>query len=56
MKKTGRKNICGAPTTLAVKGLMMMMMMIWECKLIEKFDLLREIDVLSNMRLVVVKF
>ena len=25
MEKTGRKNICGAPTTLAVKGLMMMM-------------------------------
>ena len=27
MKKTGCKIICGAPTTLAVKGLMMMMMM-----------------------------
>ena len=27
MEKTGRKIICGAPTTLAVKGLMMMMMM-----------------------------
>ena len=26
MEKTGRKIICGAPTTLAVKGLMMMMM------------------------------
>ena len=25
MEKTGRKIICGAPTTLAVKGLMMMM-------------------------------
>ena len=29
MEKTGCKIICGAPTTLAVKGLMMMMMMIW---------------------------
>ena len=28
MEKTGCKVICGAPTTLAVKGLMMMMMMI----------------------------
>ena len=27
MEKTGCKNICGAPTTLAVKGLMTMMMM-----------------------------
>ena len=27
MEKTGCKVICGAPTTLAVKGLMMMMMM-----------------------------
>ena len=27
MEKTGCKIICGAPTTLAVKGLMMMMMM-----------------------------
>ena len=27
MEKTGSKIICGAPTTLAVKGLMMMMMM-----------------------------
>ena len=27
MDKTGCKIICGAPTTLAVKGLMMMMMM-----------------------------
>ena len=26
MEKTGCKVICGAPTTLAVKGLMMMMM------------------------------
>ena len=26
MEKTGYKIICGAPTTLAVKGLMMMMM------------------------------
>ena len=31
MEKTGRKNICGAPTTLAVKGLMMMMMMMMMC-------------------------
>ena len=28
MEKTGCKIICGAPTTLAVKGLMMMIMMI----------------------------
>ena len=28
IEKTGCKTICGAPTTLAVKGLMMMMMMI----------------------------
>ena len=27
MEKTGYKIICGAPTTLAVKGLMTMMMM-----------------------------
>ena len=27
MEKTGCKIICGAPTTLAVKGLMMMMIM-----------------------------
>ena len=27
MEKTGCKIICGAPTTLTVKGLMMMMMM-----------------------------
>ena len=27
LEKTGCKIICGAPTTLAVKGLMMMMMM-----------------------------
>ena len=30
MEKTGRKKVCGAPTTLAVKGLMMMMMMIFQ--------------------------
>ena len=29
MEKSGCKIICGAPTTLAVKGLMMMMMMIF---------------------------
>ena len=29
MKTTGCKIICGAPTTLAVKGLMMMMMMMF---------------------------
>ncbi len=28
MEKTGCKILCGAPTTLVVKGLMMMMMMI----------------------------
>ena len=30
MEKTGWKIICGAPTTLAVKGLMMMMMKSYE--------------------------
>ena len=30
MEKTGCKIICGAPTTLAVKGLMMMMIYILE--------------------------
>ena len=29
MEKTGSKIFCGAPTTLTVKGLMMMMMMMW---------------------------
>ena len=28
MEKTGCKTICGAPTTLAVKGLMLMMLML----------------------------
>uniref|UniRef100_UPI003AF61528 hypothetical protein n=1 Tax=Thiolapillus sp. TaxID=2017437 RepID=UPI003AF61528 len=32
MEKTGCKIICGAPTTLAVKGLMMMMMMMFTNK------------------------
>ena len=32
MGKTGCKIICGAPTTLTVKGLMMMMMNPYECK------------------------
>ena len=34
MEKTGWKSICGAPTTLAVKGLMMMMWVTsfrWRC-------------------------
>ena len=31
MEKTGCKIICGAPTTLAVKGLMMMVMMTQRC-------------------------
>ena len=31
IEKTGCKIICGAPTTLAVKGLMMMMMMSGKC-------------------------
>ena len=29
LEETGCAIICGAPTTLAVKGLMMMMMMTW---------------------------
>ena len=33
MEKTGCKIICGAPATLAVKGLMMIMMMISKCVL-----------------------
>ena len=32
MEKTGCKIICGAPTTLAVKGLMMMMMKLYGCR------------------------
>ena len=32
MEKTGCKIICGAPTTLAVKGLMMMMILQWHVK------------------------
>ena len=32
MEKTGCKIICGAPTTLMVKGLMMMMMMLYKSK------------------------
>ena len=38
MEKTGCKIICGAPTTLTVKGLMMMMMMpkgSWDSLLVE---------------------
>ena len=37
MEKTGCKIICGAPTTLAVKGLMMMMMMIYPMESNPKF-------------------
>ena len=33
MKKTGCKIICGAPTTLAVKGLMMMILLLWSSAL-----------------------
>ena len=33
MEKTGREIICGAPTTLAVKGWMMMMMMKLACSI-----------------------
>ena len=43
MEKTGCKIICGAPTTLAVKGLMRMMMM--NCKM--KYD---ELDFKLNFR------
>ena len=43
MEKTGCKIICGAPTTLAVKGLMMMMMIhpsgtIWQDKLFRRTE------------------
>ena len=38
MEKTGCKIICGAPTTLAGKGLMMMMMTIWHSSLINKLN------------------
>ena len=41
MEQTGCKIICGAPTTLAVKGLMMMMMMISQSVLGLLIDLLR---------------
>ena len=37
MEKTGCKIICGAPTTLAVKGLMMMMMMMIGTKPYDSF-------------------
>ena len=33
MEKIGCKIICGVPTTLAVKGLMMMMMMMYESQM-----------------------
>ena len=35
MEKTGCKIICGAPTTIAVKGLMMMMMVLTRIKRIK---------------------
>ena len=40
MEKTGCKIICGAPTTLAVKGLMMMMMSVNCVALKKKLSLL----------------
>ena len=38
MEKTGCKIICGAPTTLAVKGLMMMMMRLLHLLRVEAHD------------------
>ena len=40
MEKTECKIICGAPMTLAVKGLMMMMMMITNYGLVQNFPLM----------------
>ena len=40
MEKTGCKIICGAQTTLAVKGLMIMMMMMMKNKIIATIGLL----------------
>ena len=43
MEKTGCKIICGAPTTLAVKGLMMMMMIrVHDSQAYRKMDVTRE--------------
>ena len=39
MEKTDCKIICGAPTTLAVKGLMMMMMMVCLCSIMSQSDM-----------------
>ena len=50
MEKTGCKIICGAPTTLAIKGLMMMLMMI--CVLSARADLpiaARDVDPFGQM-------
>ena len=38
MEKTGCKIICGAQTTLTVKGLMMMMMMMMMMKALRAFE------------------
>ena len=47
MEKTGCKIICGAPTTLAVKGLMMMMMMSTDLTLPVYFSVKPVVTVLS---------
>ena len=49
MEKTGCKIICGAPTTLVVKGLMMMMMMM--CLFAES-DTGRTVDLLKLTALI----
>ena len=48
MKKTGWKIICAAPTTLAVKGLMIMMMTVLAEQLVLTGQLARFVGVLTN--------
>ena len=50
MEKTGCKIICGAPTTLAVKRLMMMMMNLARPEVVAVFNLARpEVVVVFNL-------
>ena len=48
MEKTGCKIICGAPTTLTVKGLMMMMMMMVGGKFSALCVLDSDVDTFAN--------
>ena len=58
MEKTGCKIICGAPTTLAVKGLMMMMMIrVHDSQAYRKMDVTRErISYILELREMVLSF